>query len=258
MIILSFYSTNDHHYYDGIDQTKLAIRSKAWKPYTDFRDDKELDGKFTWTLTDYPTPAMAEAANMSLQEYWEQIIKACHLDLDKDECIEKNKESLNQITLLKDKINSLNIDTIHITGTDMDLTVKIGESRRWLGGTGRNIPSFEIFTSPDNQGVDGWIKFNQPLYRLGQIINGIELHFEKGKVVRYSAKENEEALCSMLETDEGASRVGEISLTDKRFSRIDRIMATTLYDENFGENLETHTWQLGKVTKIHTQEISQI
>jgi aminopeptidase len=109
----------------------------------------------------------------------------------------------------------------------------VGAKRRWLGGRGRNIPSFEIFTSPDWRGTEGWIYCNQPLYRYGNLVRGIRLRFSAGRVVEASAEENERVLTEMIAT-EGADRIGEFSLTDRRFSRITRFMAQTLYDENTG------------------------
>jgi aminopeptidase len=110
----------------------------------------------------------------------------------------------------------------------------MGEKRKWLGGSGRNIPSFEIFTSPDWRGTEGWIKFNQPLYRYGSVVEGIQLNFEKGRVVKATAKKNQKLLREMLATDKGAAQIGEFSLTDKRLSRITKFMAETLFDENMG------------------------
>ena len=122
---------------------------------------------------------------------------------------------------------------MHIEGPDADLWIKLGAKRAWLGGGGRNIPSFELFTSPDCRGTEGWIRFNQPLYRYGNKIEGIELQFKGGKVVKSSAKTNEKLLKEMIATP-GANMVGEFSLTDKRFSRITKFMAETLFDENMG------------------------
>src|ERR1035437_5145860 len=106
-----------------------------------------------------------------------------------------------------------------------------GERRGWLGGRGRNIPSFELFTSPDWRGTEGWVRFDQALYRSGNLVEGIRLAFAGGLVTEVSAEENEPVLREMIAT-EGADRVGEFSLTDRRFSRITRFMAQTLYDEN--------------------------
>ena len=95
------------------------------------------------------------------------------------------------------------------------------------------MPSFEIFTSPDWRGTNGWIRFNQPLYRYGSKITGIQLWFKDGLVVKSSAKTNEKLLKAMIAT-KGANKIGEYSLTDKRHSRITKFMAETLYDENVG------------------------
>lgn len=225
-------STKDHNYYKGIDQNKIAQRNRVWKKYMEMRSKKEYEGKLTWVLTDYPSEAMAAAAGMTLEEYWDQIIKACYLN--EDNPIEKQKETMAKTQMIIDYLNSLGIESLHVEGEDVDLNIVLGEARQFVGGTGRNIPSFEIFTSPDARFTSGWIKFNQPLYRNGQVIKGIKLEFKDGEVVNFSAEENYEALKAMIETDEGARRVGEFSLTDKRFSKIDRIMANTLFDENFG------------------------
>jgi len=115
----------------------------------------------------------------------------------------------------------------------VDLHVQIGDHRKWLSGGGKNIPSFEIFTSPDWRGTNGTIKFNQPLYYSGKRISGVSLSFENGVVVASTAAENEDALKEMI-AQENANKVGEFSLTDKRHSRITKFMATTLFDENMG------------------------
>ena len=116
---------------------------------------------------------------------------------------------------------------------ELDLTVKVGDKRKWLGGSGRNIPSYELFISPDCRGTEGYIKFDQPLFMYGNKIKDIELWFEKGKVVRAHASYNKSLLEKMIER-KNADMVGEFSLTDKKFSRIHKFMANTLYDENVG------------------------
>ncbi len=77
----------------------------------------------------------------------------------------------------RERLDALDIERVHVEGEDVDLRIAIGEQRRWLGGRGRNIPSFEIFTSPDWRGTEGWIDFNQPLYRYGNLVKGIRLEF---------------------------------------------------------------------------------
>ena len=217
----------------GVDAKKMMRRGVAVKPIRDLQNDKEHRGKFTWTIALYGTPAMAREAGLSEDEYWSQIIKACFLD--ETNPIKKWKEVYKKLESYRKSLNTLSskIDRLHIKGADADLWIKLGEKRQWLGGSGRNIPSFELFTSPDCRGTEGWIRFNQPLYRYGNKIEGIELEFKNGKVVKSRASSNENLLKEMIATD-GANMVGEFSLTDKRFSRITRFMAETLFDENMG------------------------
>jgi aminopeptidase len=224
-------SQTDKNALKGIDPRKLMRRGLVYKPYQDWRRDKENQGRLSWTLALYPTPAMAKEAGLTLKEYWDQIIKACFLN-DRNP-IRKWKTVYEKIYETIDKLNKLKIERVHVAGEDADLWVTIGQKRKWLGGRGANIPSFEIFTSPDWRGTNGWIRFNQPLYRYGNLIKGIELEFKNGRVVKSRAAHNEKLLKQMIATP-NADKVGEFSMTDKRFSRIDKFMAETLFDENFG------------------------
>ncbi|KND50189.1 MAG: aminopeptidase [Parcubacteria bacterium C7867-003] len=222
----------------GIDPKKIMLRGKAWKPAHEWSVEKESAGKFTWTLGLYGTEAMAQEAGLSLKDYWAEIIKACYLD--KPNPISEWKKLFKNIEGYRKKLNKLKIEKVHAVGPDMDLWIKIGEKKSWIGGSGRNIPSFEIFTSPDWRGTNGWIRFSEPLYRYGNLIEGIELEFKDGRVVKSKAKKNEKVLKAMIAT-ENADKVGEYSLTDKRFSRITKFMAETLFDENVGgANGNTH------------------
>ena len=223
----------DMHLMDGIDPKKIMARGVAMKPFMDWRHEKEWKGKMSWSIAMYGTPAMAKEAGLSEKEYWDQIVKACFLDYA--DPIKRWKEVYTEIEKFKSRLNALTprIDRLHAVGKDMDMWVRIGEKRNWLAGRGVNMPSFEIFTSPDWRGTEGWIKFNQPLYRYGSKITGIELEFKNGIVVKSKAKTNEKLLKQMIAT-KGANKMGEYSLTDKRHSRITKFMAETLYDENMG------------------------
>lgn len=221
------------HELKGIDPKKIMRRGVALKPFMDWRHKKEWEGKFTWTICLYGTPAMAKEAGLSEKAYWDQIIKACFLD-EKDP-IKKWKAVYRDIEKYRTRLNDLSpqIEKLHAVGEDMDIWYTLGEKRHWHAGSGRNIPSFEIFTSPDWRGTNGWIRFNQPLYRYSNKITGIQLWFKDGKVVKSSAKTNEKLLKEMIAT-KGADRIGEYSLTDSRHSRITKFMAETLFDENMG------------------------
>lgn len=226
---IAIISETNLHELEGIDPNKIMLKAKSSKLFKDWLDAKENAGKFTWTLGLWGTEAMAKEANMTLAEYWDQIIKACFLD--ETDPISKWREVFKENDRVRQQLNNLTMKQLHIKGDDVDLWITIGENRRWLGGDGRNIPSFEIFTSPDWRGTNGWIRFNQPLYRYGNLITDISLEFKDGVVVKSKASKNYEVLQKMIEV-ENADKIGEFSLTDKRMSRITRFMAETLFDEN--------------------------
>ncbi len=228
---VSILSDTDLHALEGIDPARIMRNGKAMKPWIDWRTEKENAGRFTWTLALYGTPAMAAEAGLSEQEYWAQIIEACFLD--EPDPIARWREVSAQIKRYVTRLSTLPIDRLHVLGADADLWIGLGERRRWVGGSGRNIPSFEIFTSPDWRQTEGWIRFNQPLYRYGSLMEGIRLEFRSGVVVDATAEENEKVLLEMIAT-ENADKIGEFSLTDSRFSRITKFMAETLFDENVG------------------------
>jgi aminopeptidase len=236
-------SDSDMHALEGIDPALIMRNGRSMKPALDWRTEKENAGRFTWTLGLYGTPAMAAEAGSSEEEYWEQIVDACFLN--EEDPIARWREVSAQIGEYVARLNALPIESLHVEGADVDLRVTLGEQRRWVGGSGRNIPSFEIFTSPDWRGTEGWIAFDQPLYRYGNLVKGIRLEFADGRVVKASAEHNEAVITEMVAT-ENADKVGEFSLTDRRFSRITRFMAETLYDENVGGPFGNTHIALGK------------
>lgn len=244
--ILIISETNKHEL-EGIDPKKIILHSKAFKPYLDWRFEKENKGKFTWTLGLYGTEAMAKEVGMSIKDYWGEIIRACYLD--EKEPITKWREIFKEMERVKTKLNALKIEKLHIKAKGIDLTVGIGQGRKWIGGRGRNIPSFEIFISPDWRLTEGVIEFNQPLYRYGMLVEGIRLVFKKGLVTYASASKNEKLLKEIIAADSGSNKIGEFSLTDSRFSRIDKFMAETLYDENMGARFGNVHIALGKAYK---------
>ena len=228
----------DKHELEGVDAQKLIAHSSSAYPYRLWRDQKEAQGKFTWTLGLYGTPAMAAEVGLTEEEYWDQIIEACFLN-DADPVARWREVSEIQ-EKTKAKLNALSIDKLHVEGEDADLWVKIGPKRQWLGGNGRNIPSFELFISPDWRGTEGWIRFDQPLYYLSTLIEGVRLEFKEGLVTSATATRGEALLQEMIAAP-NANKIGEYSLTDGRLSKITKFMGETLYDENRGgEQGNTH------------------
>lgn len=228
---ISIIADPDPNELKGIDSKKIMLSREAQYPYREWLFAKEHKKQFSWTLGLWGTQAKADIVGLTLKEYWDQIIKACFLD-KADPITEWKKLTALQVDI-KDKLNKLVIKSVHITGEDVDLHIRIGANRAWKTGSGCNIPSFEHFTSPDWRGTNGWIAFNQPLYRYGNVITGIRLEFENGLVTKATAKTGKKVLLDMLATKD-ANKLGEFSLTDNRFSRITHPMAETLFDENIG------------------------
>ncbi|MDD3531971.1 MAG: aminopeptidase [Candidatus Shapirobacteria bacterium] len=221
----------DKHELEGIAPAKIMARSRAFAPYKKWREEKEAHGRLTWTLGLYGTPAMAKEVGQTPQEYWQQIVRACFLDYDRP--IKKWQKTVEKINHIKNRLNELDIVSVRIQAQNTDLVVFLGPKRQWLGGNGSNIPSFEIFTSPDFRFTQGKIAFNQPLYIFGHLVEGVYLEFNQGRVIRARAKKGESLLTEMIKVP-GANQVGEFSLTDGRLSRITCFMGETLYDENRG------------------------
>jgi len=208
---------------------KAAIARKYIRDILNKRDDK---GLYSWTLCMLPTRELAIHAGLTLEKYAGQVIKACFLNKTKP--IQAWQATYKKAISIKKWLGRLNIDYLHVSSKQMDLQLTPGEHRKWLGISGHNIPSFEIFVSPDWRGTQGVYYADQPSYRNGNLVEGARIHFTKGRAVKVEARAGETFLKKQLSMDVGACRLGEFSLTDKRFSKIDCFMANTLFDENHG------------------------
>ncbi len=215
-----------------VDPLRINKVLVSRKPLREIMDKREEKGVYSWTLCTYPTKELARQAKMPVGEYAGQIVKACFLD-EKDP-VRKWDAIHARAMEIKKWLGSMKVKNFHVGSKNMDLILTPGEKRRWAGISGHNIPSFEVFLSPDWRGTEGTYYANLPSFRSGNYIDGVRLLFKKGKVVKASAEKGEEFLKKQITMDKGACRVGEFSLTDRRFSRIDRFMADTLFDENFG------------------------
>ena len=211
---------------------KIGKTTVAQKALRDILNQREADGSFSWTLCTFPTENLAARAGMSAEEYTRQIVKACYLN--KTAPVEHWQNVYKKARSIKKWLNSLAVKYYHVESENVDMEITLGEKRQWIGISGRNIPSFEIFVSPDWRGVRGKYYADQPSYRSGNRVEGVRLEFHNGRVIKISADVGENFVKSQLKMDKGASRLGEFSLTDKRFSKIDRFMANTLFDENYG------------------------
>ncbi|PKN43108.1 MAG: aminopeptidase [Deltaproteobacteria bacterium HGW-Deltaproteobacteria-18] len=215
-----------------IPPTKIATFSLARKYLRDILDKREANRMFGWTLCLMPTLALAENAGLSPEDYAAQIIRASYLD--EADPVSTWEDIFRQAHGVKAWLNGMDVEYYHVQSASTDLKVSPGESRCWIGISGHNIPSFELFISPDCRLTKGTYHADQPSYRSGNLVSGVTLEFSEGMARVIRADQGEDFVRSQLDMDPGACRLGEFSLTDKRFSPINAFMAHTLFDENFG------------------------
>ncbi len=216
----------------NVDPEKIGKTAVAKKQLKDILDKREESGFFGWTLCSFTTKELARHAKISMKEYSNQIIKACYLNKASPV---SHWESIYQNAMsIKKWLNNMKVKSFSVESKGIDLEITPGEKRKWIGISGHNIPSFEIFLSPDWRGTRGTFFVNQPSYRSGNYVKNVRLEFNNGNVIGISADKGENFIRKQLKMDAGAKRIGEFSLTDTRFSRIDKFMANTLFDENFG------------------------
>jgi aminopeptidase len=215
-----------------IDPARIGKVLIARKPLRDILDKREQQGLHGWTLCTLPTPELAAQARTTPELYAGQIIRACYLD--RKDPVGKWTAIRQEATAIKQWLGDLKAAFFHCESENCDLKITIGEQRKWAGISGHNIPSFELFVSPDWRGTEGTYYANLPSYRSGNYVEKVRLTFVRGSAVEIHAETGEAFTVQQLRMDRGAARIGEFSLTDKRFSRIDRFMADTLFDENFG------------------------
>lgn len=215
-----------------IDSRRITAVVIARKPLRDILTQREEQGLFGWTLCSLTTPQLARHAAMSQKQYTEQIVKACYLNAP--DAVSKWEEIFRNAREIKQWLNSMRITGYHIQSARIDLRVGHGLQRRWIGISGHNIPSFELFISPDWRQTEGVFFANQPSYRNGNLVRDVRLEFKNGSVCAVDAEYGRAFVQEQVGMDAGAARLGEFSLTDIRFSKIDRFMADTLFDENFG------------------------
>ena len=216
----------------GIDPKKIGKAAVSRKYLRDIFTQREEQGVFSWTLCTFPTEELAKHAELSPKEYANQIARACFLN--KTSPVKEWQSIYKKATSIKKWLNSMKVKHYHMSSANMDIEIVPGKMRKWIGISGHNIPSFELFVSPDWRGTRGIYYADQPSYRSGNYVEGIRLEFNKGSALKIEAKAGEDFVKKQLRMDKGANKLGEFSLTDKRFSRINKFMANTLFDENFG------------------------
>ncbi|PPD57613.1 aminopeptidase [Dehalogenimonas etheniformans] len=185
-------------------------------------------GEFNWVVVPFPTAAMAQDAEMSLEEYEDFVFGACMPDLDDPigYWLKQSDRLQKVVDWLKGRRE------VHVTapGTDLKLSIK---GRKFVKCDGQyNMPDGEVFTGPVEDSANGHVYFSYPAIESGREVTGVRLWFENGKVVKATAEKNEEFLLKTLDTDEGARRLGEFAIGTNE--GITRFTGEILFDEKIG------------------------
>jgi aminopeptidase len=225
MVVEAEYNT---HELAGVDPKRISLSRKANAPLFHKMVQRIGSGELKWCLTVIPTHAAAQDANMSLSDYTEFVFEAGMLNA-KDPVALWKAEKKNQMKLvnwLKGKKEAV------LKGDNIDLRLSI-KGRKFIPCAGdQNFPDGEVFTSPVEDSVNGWVRFKYPAIFDGQEIEDIELWFENGKVVKEKAARNQELLTSQLNTDEGARYLGEWGIGTNY--NIKKFTKNMLFDEKLG------------------------
>ncbi|MBQ6840674.1 MAG: aminopeptidase [Bacilli bacterium] len=241
---------------NDIDDEKLALVSKIKSSTKKYFVELETNYKISWSILPL------------YNEYWEKelginnlediLYKICKVDkkasLNWTDQIERSKSFIN-------KINKLNLDYI-VLENGLGTNLKLGLPKNYkFEGVGEtevlvNMPSYEIFTSPDCTKAEGTVYSSRPLYYNGAVIDDFYLEFKDGKVIKYGAKKGKKILQSIIEYDEGSSRLGELAFveSDSPISKTNIVFKTTLLDENASCHLALGRG-FGNGTKINKSQI---
>ncbi|MCZ8101478.1 MAG: aminopeptidase [Burkholderiales bacterium] len=200
-----------------------------------------------WNLVSYPTAAWAklmfpdEEEFVAVNRLAEAIFSASRVD--RDDPIAAWAQHNRDLHVRRDWLNGHRFAALHFTGPGTDLTVGLADGHLWQGGASTakngitcnaNIPTEEVFTSPHAMRVEGTVASTKPLSYQGTLIDRIAVRFEGGRIVEAKAAKGEEVLAKVLDTDEGARRLGEVALVphSSPISKSGLLFFNTLFDEN--------------------------
>jgi len=219
---LRIQATADPRELADADPARIARAARARRPL------REATLKKRWCTTLWPTPALAAGAGMSEDEYDAFVERALFLDQpDPARSWGELREFQDGLIARLAKASELHLEA---DGTDLRLNVK---GRTWVNSDGkRNMPSGEVFTGPVETSANGTVRFTIRSSPSGVDVDGVELTFEDGEVVNARATAGEDYLKAALQTDDGATRLGEIGI-GTNFG-IDRPTGTILFDEKIG------------------------
>ena len=190
-----------------INPKKQAISSAAQQEIHQLFLERAAKKELRWCVTQYPTNAAAQDADMSLDDYEDFIFKAAHVHeknpIQHWKNVHKKQEKIRR--LLSSKKN------LHIIAKDTDLSLSVA-GRKWINCSGKeNFPDGEVFTGPKENSAHGHISYSFPASHGGREVDDIQLYFKQGKVIKATASKGEQFLRDMLKMDAGASRIGEFA-----------------------------------------------
>ena len=223
--------------------TARAARQRALRPYY----DRIMRDAVAWSLLAVPVPAWAQIVfpddppEVALARLWDAVLLAARAD--RPGATERWRKHLKRLGSWSDRLNARRYDALHFRAPGTDLRVGLVDGHRWDSGGAStpqgvafvsNLPTEEVFTAPHRERVDGVVASSKPLAYNGELIDGFTLVFERGRVVEAEARSGEAVLRSILDTDEGSRRLGEVALVpdSSPISRSGVLYLETLFDEN--------------------------
>jgi aminopeptidase len=199
--------------------------------------------RFAWAIVGSPNPGWAEAVfgEADVERLWQAV--ATTVRLDEPDPVQAWREHLQRLKRRAESLNERRFDAVRFRGPGTDLTIGLLDGSRWLSAESQtvweqrhvpNLPTEEVFTSPDRRRADGTVRATLPLVLQGTIVRDLELRFEDGQIVHVSASSGEAVIRQQVETDEGSRRLGEVALVDgeSRVGRTGITFLSTLFDEN--------------------------
>lgn len=231
------------HFFDDVDEAKIsAAGNKKRKTRPLFRE-KETSYQIPWCIAALPNKIWADDMfpneKNSYQMLEDVIYKMCMVDTPNP--IESWNEYLNNVKLRSKKLNSMKIKQLHYSNNlGTDFTISMPEDFLWKSTADDgdnmlvNMPSYEIFSSPDYRTANGIVYSSRPLLYNGGIIDEFYIEFKDGKAINYDARTGKELLKGIIETDAQAAYLGEVALVnnDSPISNTGLVFGTTLFDEN--------------------------
>jgi aminopeptidase len=223
-------------------------RSKAYKPALELITDFAIN----WTIVAAATPSWAQAVfpadtpEMALAKLWDAIFAASRV-IGADPVADWSTHN-DALHARKALLNGKRFAALHFRGPATDLRVGLADGHEWNGGSAQarngivcnaNIPTEEVFTTPHAMRCDGTVRSTKPLSHMGTLIEGIEVRFSEGRVVEARASKGQDVLTQLLDTDEGARRLGEVALVphSSPISQSGLLFQNTLFDENAASHI---------------------